>query len=57
MQCPRCSNRMENVVEYFIQEPEFIYSKEFYCTKCKSAVIEHFDDKGFYATEWIDFNG
>ncbi len=47
---------MENVVEYFIEKPSFVYSKEFYCTKCKSAVVEHFDDEGFYATEWIDFN-
>jgi hypothetical protein len=54
--CPRCDSKLENIVEFFIEEPEFIYTKEYYCTKCKSSMIEHFDNNGFYATEWIDFN-
>jgi len=48
---------MQEIVEYFVEQPEFLYSKERYCTHCRSAVVEHFDDKGFYTTEWIDFNG
>ena len=44
MLCPRCDSKLENIVEFFVEEPEFIYT------------IEHFDNNGFYATEWIDFN-
>ena len=56
MQCPRCSSKMENIVEYCIQDPNFIYSKEYYCTTCRCSVIEHFDEQGLFASEWIDFN-
>lgn len=56
MQCPRCSNKTQNIVEYIIEEEDFIYMKEFYCTKCKSCVIERFDAHGFVNSEWIDFN-
>lgn len=56
MLCPRCDSKLENIVEFFTEEPEFIYTKEYYCTKCKSSMIEHFDNNGFYATEWIDLN-
>lgn len=47
---------MENIVEHFREDPKFIYTKEYYCTVCRCSVIEHFDDKGFFASEWIDFN-
>jgi hypothetical protein len=56
MLCPRCSIKMQNVVEYILQENEFKYIKNFYCTKCKSAVTEVFDDIGLASSEWIDFN-
>ena len=56
MDCPRCNYKMENIVEYCIQEPKFIYNKEYYCTHCKSSVIESFDEQGLFASEWIDFN-
>lgn len=56
MQCPRCDAKMQNVVEYFTEVKEFIYYKEYYCSKCKSCVIERFDKFGFTGSEWIDFN-
>jgi hypothetical protein len=56
MQCPRCLEKMQNIVEYFTEQEDYIYTKEFYCTKCKSCVIEHFDKQGFIGSEWIDFN-
>lgn len=56
MLCPRCAHKMENIVEYFREDPEFIYTKEYYCTVCRCSVIERFDNKGFFASEWIDFN-
>lgn len=56
MECPRCQEKMQNVVEYFTEHEEFIYSKEFYCTRCKSCVIDHFDKSGLIGSEWIDFN-
>lgn len=56
MECPRCFEKMENVVEYFEQEPKFIYTKDFYCSKCKSVIIEQFDEQGLSSSEWIDFN-
>lgn len=56
MQCPRCNYKLENVIEYFVNEKKFKYTKEYYCTKCKSSTIEHFDEQGLISSEWIDFN-
>jgi hypothetical protein len=56
MECPRCQAKMQNVVEYITEHEDFIYSKEFYCTRCKSCIIEHFDKSGLIGSEWIDFN-
>lgn len=56
MNCPRCSHNLENVIEFFTNENQFIYTKEYYCTKCKSSTIEHFDAQGLFKSEWIDFN-
>ena len=47
---------MQNIVEYILEEDEFKYIKSFYCTKCKSAVTEIFDQIGLASSEWIDFN-
>jgi len=57
MLCPRCSFKMENIVEYVTEEEEaFLYSKEYFCGKCKCCVIERFDQIGLKGSEWIDFN-
>lgn len=56
MTCPRCSSRAQNIVEYIIEQEDFIYMKEYYCTQCKSCVIEKFNSRGFMNSEWIDFN-
>lgn len=46
MDCPRCNNKVQNIVEYFTDDKEFLYYKEYYCTKCKSSVIETYDKSG-----------
>lgn len=56
MNCPRCNGNLENVIEFFTNEDQFVYTKEYYCTKCKSSTIEHFDGQGLFKSEWIDFN-
>jgi hypothetical protein len=56
MKCPRCSFQLQNIVEYFTEENKFVYSKEYYCTVCKSSTIERFDEQGLFSSEWIDFN-
>lgn len=57
MQCPRCDNKLQSVVEYITEkEDEFIYTKDYYCSKCKSSTVEHFDKQGLFSSEWIDFN-
>ena len=48
---------MQSVVEYFTEEYSFTYTREYYCTNCKSSTIEYFDEQGLFASEWIDFNG
>jgi hypothetical protein len=57
VQCPRCAHKLQIVVEYFTEEYTFVYTKEYYCTNCKSSTIEYFDEQGLFASEWIDFNG
>ena len=56
MNCPRCNAKLQNVIEYFETADKFIYTKEFYCTKCKGSVTEKFDQRGLLSSEWIDFN-
>jgi hypothetical protein len=56
MQCPMCLEKLQNVIEYYIQEEDFIYTRDYYCMKCKSSLIEHFDERGLFRSEWIDFN-
>ena len=56
MNCPRCDNSMQNVIEYYTDKNKFVYSKEYYCTRCKSGVIERFDQAGLIGSEWVDFN-
>jgi transcriptional regulator NrdR family protein len=56
MQCPRCLEKLQNVIEYYIQEEDFTYTRDYYCMKCKSSLIEHFDERGLFRSEWIDFN-
>jgi hypothetical protein len=56
MMCPRCADKLQNVIEFFQDGENFEYTREYYCTNCKSSVIEHFDEQGLKASEWIDFN-
>lgn len=56
MQCPRCAKKAQNIIEYITEEDVFVYTKEYYCSNCKSSLIERFDGHGFLNTEWIDFN-
>lgn len=56
MMCPRCAHKLQNVIEFFQDKENFEYTREYYCTNCKSSVIEHFDEQGLKASEWIDFN-
>lgn len=56
MHCPRCANKVQNIIEYIIEEDVFIYTKEYYCSTCKSSLIERFDGRGLINAEWIDFN-
>jgi len=51
-----CAFQLQNIVEYFTEEKGFVYSKEYYCTQCKSSTIECFDEQGLFSSEWIDFN-
>jgi len=56
VECPRCAYRLQNVTEYVIEEDKFIYVREYFCSHCKGAVVESFDDIGLVRSEWIDFN-
>lgn len=56
MQCPRCTGKLDNVIEYVIEEIEFSYIREYYCSRCQSSLTEYFDNYGLFKSEWIDFN-
>lgn len=60
MLCPRCASIASFITkqEYVEYDNFIIVSKnEYYCQKCKSAMIETFRNSDFYSSEWIDFNG
>lgn len=58
MQCPRCSEQLQNVVEYINENNDegFLYVRQYYCTNCKSGLTENFNNIGLFRSEWIDFN-
>ena len=56
MDCPRCSGKMQPVMEYFHFEKS-LYVRDILCTNCSSAVVEKFFNNEIYSSEWIDLNG
>ena len=56
MQCPRCNYKLENIVEYITEDEDYIFTRQYYCSNCKSGLTEHFDKVGLFRSEWIDFN-
>ena len=56
MQCPRCNDKLENIVEYITEDEDYIFTRQYYCSNCKSGLTEHFDKVGLFRSEWIDFN-
>lgn len=56
MKCPRCDCNLQIITEYITESDKYIITRDYYCYKCKSAVVEDFDDCGLFSSEWIDFN-
>jgi hypothetical protein len=55
MTCPRCSAKMQNIIEYIVQQNNN-FIREYYCSNCKGSLVEKFDSQGLISSEWIDFN-
>jgi len=58
--CPRCASNLdlinkEQYVEYY--NSVIITKEEYFCSRCRSALIETWKDENFYSSDWIDFNG
>jgi hypothetical protein len=56
MDCPRCSSKMQSVMEYFYFD-QALYVRDIICTNCSSVVVEKFVNNEIYSSEWIDLNG
>jgi hypothetical protein len=55
MICPRCSDSLTTVSEYYDFD-EKLFFRDMYCSSCKSGIFEKFHENGKYSSEWIDFN-
>lgn len=59
MNCPRCNHGLDLIMknkQIINSDNSTKITTEYYCTKCKSALVESFIDGDHSYSEWIDFN-
>ena len=56
MQCPRCNYELGLVSHKDYSKKDNTEVKEYYCSNCRSVIIEKYKNGDLTSSEWIDFN-